>query len=130
MGDYVDAGDLVRVMADQAAARQRQIRRWLAVVTTIILASAFIYGLIVRNMSRTLDSQSQVIAELSDTLNRRSVVLDYQRCQTRYVLALVNLEPETPESITELANAQKLLDRANRVDITKEDMPVCIEPDN
>lgn len=130
MGDFVDAGDLVMVMAGQAAARQRQIRRWLAVVICVVLAAVFIYGLVMRNLSRTVQKQSTAITELSSTLDRRSVVLDYQRCQTRYVLALVNYDPEIPETVVEAAVARRLLDKANRVDISKEDMPICIEPDN
>lgn len=67
---------------------------------------------------------------MGDTLQRRSIVLDYQRCQTRHVLALVNYDPAVPETVTETAIAKRLLDKANQVDISKEDMPICIPDDN
>lgn len=89
--------EVIQIIEQQGAAaaqRQSQLRKIIVVSFSFVIAITLVFGAIIFD-------QSSTITDLSETINRRSPILDYLQChddlqdrrnelQTEYIFALVD----------------------------------------
>ena len=112
--------EVEKIIVEQGQAatkRQTQLRKTLIGAFIYITVLASVFGIVMVN-------QANSVSNLSDTLNRRSPVLEYMRChdrvddardgvQTRFLLALLDAgDNPTPEQRMELSELRRLYERA------------------
>ena len=102
---------IIEQQATAAATRQRQLRKIIIASFTFVAVITIIFGAVIFD-------QSQTITELSQTINRRSPILDYLQChdnlqdtrnkeQTYYIFTLIDGgENPSPEALLKQGEAR------------------------
>lgn len=103
---------IIEQQATAAATRQRQLRKIIIASFTFVAVITIIFGAVIFD-------QSQTITELSQTINRRSPILDYLQChdnlqdtrnkeQTYYIFTLIDGgENPSPEALLKQGEARR-----------------------